>query len=171
MKPKDPKYYDIYARYMAESWKYGAVDLPSDFTSTYKKSNVYAYRFDWDEQNSYLGVDLPGLLGAAHAMELAFIFKSAGLLGESSDTINDIMYDEDNRSTDLELSTNIGKYWVNFAYDGDPNNTPYNMTTEWKPWDKPNNNERFIVLDSVNDKGISMSVSYTHLTLPTKRIV
>ena len=33
VKPKDPKYYDIYAKYMAESWKYGAVDLPSDFTS------------------------------------------------------------------------------------------------------------------------------------------
>ena len=45
VKPKDPKYYDIYAKYMAESWKYGAVDLPSDFTSNYKKSNVYAYRF------------------------------------------------------------------------------------------------------------------------------
>ena len=27
VKPKDPKYYDIYAKYMAESWKYGAVDL------------------------------------------------------------------------------------------------------------------------------------------------
>ena len=32
VKPKDPKFYDVYARYMAESWKYGAVDLPSDFS-------------------------------------------------------------------------------------------------------------------------------------------
>ena len=156
VKPKDPKYYDIYAKYMAESWKYGAVDLPSDFTSNYKKSNVYAYRFDWDEQNVYLGVDLPNLLGAAHGMELAFIFKSDGLLGESSDAINDIMYNENNRSTDLELSTKMGQYWVNFAYDGNPNSTPYDMSTEWKPWNKLNNNERFIVFDSVNDKGIAM---------------
>ena len=156
VKPKDPKYYDIYAKYMAESWKYGAVDLPSDFTSNYKKSNVYAYRFDWDEQNVYLGVDLPNLLGAAHGMELAFIFKSDGLLGESSDAINDIMYNENNRSTDLELSTKMGQYWVNFAYDGNPNSAPYDMSTEWKPWNKLNNNERFIVFDSVNDKGIAM---------------
>ena len=89
-------------------------------------------------------------------MELAFIFKSDGLLGESSDAINDIMYNENNRSTDLELSTKMGQYWVNFAYDGNPNSAPYDMSTEWKPWNKLNNNERFIVFDSVNDKGIAM---------------
>ena len=171
VKPKDPKFYDVYARYMAESWKYGAVDLPSDFTSLNKSSNVYAYRFDWDEQNSDLGLDqilgfnipgvninldLPRLLGAGHAMELAFIFKSGGLLGESFDAINDIMYDEDNRETDLDLSTKMGKYWVNFAYDGNPNSLPYDVDTEWMPWDANNQNERFMVFDSVNDKGITM---------------
>ena len=45
----------------------------------------------------------------------------------------------------------LGKF-----YDGNPNNTPYDMSTEWKPWNKLNNNERFIVFDSVNDKGIAM---------------
>ena len=171
VKPKDPKFYDVYARYMAESWKYGAVDLPSDFTSLNKSSNVYAYRFDWDEQNSDLGLDqiigfnipgvninldLPRLLGAGHAMELAFIFKSGGLLGESFDAINDIMYDEDNRETDLDLATKMGKYWVNFAYDGNPNSIPYDVNTEWMPWDAKKGNERFIVFDSINDKGIAM---------------
>ena len=171
VKPKDPKFYDVYARYMAESWKYGAVYLPSDFTSLNKSSNVYAYRFDWDEQNSDLGLDqiigfnipgvninldLPRLLGAGHAMELAFIFKSGGLLGESFDAINDIMYDEDNRETDLDLATKMGKYWVNFAYDGNPNSMPYDVDTEWTPWDAKKGNERFIVFDTVNDKGIAM---------------
>ena len=171
VKPKDPKFYDIYARYMAESWKYGAVDLPSDFTSQNKESDVYAYRFDWDEQNRDLGLDqiiginipginlnldLPRLLGAGHAMELAFVFKSGGLLGESFDAINDVMYDENNRDTDLDLATKMGKYWVNFAYDGNPNSFPYNVDTEWMPWDANNQNERFMVFDTVNDKGIKM---------------
>ena len=171
VKPKDPKFYDAYGKYMAESWKYGAVDLPSKFTSTNKNSNVYAYRFDWDEQNSDLGLDLllgfnvpginlnldlPNLLGAGHAMEIAFIFKSGGLLGESYDAITDIMYDENNRLTDLDLSTKMGQYWVNFAYDGNPNSAPYNMTTEWMPWDELSGKKRFIVFDSINDKGITM---------------
>ena len=171
VKPKDPKFYDAYGKYMAESWKYGAVDLPSKFTSTNKNSNVYAYRFDWDEQNSDLGLDLllgfnvpginlnldlPNLLGAGHAMEIAFIFKSGGLLGESYDAITDIMYDENNRTSDLDLSTKMGQYWVNFAYDGNPNSTPYSMSTEWMPWDELSGKERFIVFDSINDKGITM---------------
>ena len=171
VKPKDPKFYDAYGKYMAESWKYGAVDLPSKFTSTNKNSNVYAYRFDWDEQNSDLGLDLllgfnvpginlnldlPNLLGAGHAMEIAFIFKSGGLLGESYDAITDIMYDENNRLTDLDLSTKMGQYWVNFAYDGNPNSAPYNMSTEWMPWDELSGKKRFIVFDSINDKGITM---------------
>ena len=171
VKPKDPKFYDAYGKYMAESWKYGAVDLPSKYTSTNKNSNVYAYRFDWDEQNSDLGLDLllgfnvpginlnldlPNLLGAGHAMEIAFIFKSGGLLGESYDAITDIMYDENNRTSDLNLSTKMGQYWVNFAYDGNPNSTPYSMSTEWMPWDVLSGKERFIVFDSINDKGITM---------------
>ena len=171
VKPKDPKFYDAYGKYMAESWKYGAVDLPSKFTSTNKNSNVYAYRFDWDEQNSDLGLDLllgfnvpginlnldlPNLLGAGHAMEIAFIFKSGGLLGESYDAITDIMYDENNRLTDLDLSTKMGQYWVNFAYDGNPNSAPYNMSTEWMPWDELSGKKRFIVFDSINDKGVTM---------------
>ena len=103
-----------------------------------------------------INLDLPRLLGAGHAMELAFIFKSGGLLGESFDAINDIMYDEDNRETDLDLATKMGKYWVNFAYDGNPNSIPYDVDTEWMPWDAQKGNERFIVFDTVNDKGIAM---------------
>ena len=154
--PKDRNYYDIYAKYMAQSWRHGAVVLPSRFMSNNKSSKVYAYRFDWDEQPSYFGIDLPVLLGAAHAMEIPFVFKNASLLGESGDYISSIIYDEDNRKLDLALSDEIGEYWVNFAYDGNPNNFPYDKTTKWLNWDSKNNIERFIVLDTSNDKGIAM---------------
>ena len=66
------------------------------------------------------------------------------------------MYDENNRDTDLDLATKMGKYWVNFAYDGNPNSLPYNVDTEWLSWDANNQNERFMVFDTVNDKGIKM---------------
>ena len=154
--PKDRNYYDIYAKYMALSWRHGAVVLPSRFMSNNKLSKVYAYRFDWDEQPSYFGIDLPVLLGAAHAMEIPFVFKNASLLGESDDYISSIMYDKDNRQVDLALSDEIGEYWVNFAYDGNPNKFPYDKSTKWLNWDSKNDIERFIVLDTSNDKGIAM---------------
>ena len=37
--------------------------------------NVYAYRFDWDEEPSQLGFDLSVALGAAHGLEIAFVFN------------------------------------------------------------------------------------------------
>tara|TARA_B100000965_G_scaffold329139_1_gene292481 strand:+ start:258 stop:2096 length:1839 start_codon:yes stop_codon:yes gene_type:complete len=156
VQPKDPKFYDLYAKYMAESWKYGAVDLPSKFMSSTKDSNIYAYRFDWDEQPTEFGVPLSKLMGAAHAMEIGFIFKSAGLTGESDDYIISAIYDPEKRDTDIKLADEIGEYWVNFAYDGNPNENPYSKDVEWLNWDAKSDEERFIVLDSVNDKGIAM---------------
>jgi len=156
VQPKDPKFYDLYAKYMAESWKYGAVDLPSRFMSSTKESNIYAYRFDWDEQPTEFGVPLSKLMGAAHAMEIGFIFKSAGLTGESDNYITTAIYDPENRDTDIKLADEIGEYWVNFAYDGNPSSNPYSKDVEWSNWDAKNDKERFIVLDTVNDKGIAM---------------
>ena len=156
VKPIDRNYYDTYAKYMAQAWRHGAVVLPSRFMSKNKSSNVYAYRFDWDEQPSYLGVELSVLLGAAHAMEVPFIFKNASLLGESDDFVSSLIYDENNREVDLALSDEMGEYWVNFAYDGDPNNFPYEKSVNWLSWDSKNDKERFIVLDTSNDKGITM---------------
>ncbi len=156
IKPKDPKFYDSYGKYMAESWKFGAVDLPAKFTSINKQSEVYAYRFDWDELETHLGIKLSDLLGAAHAMEVPFIFKTAGLMGEGGDIISEIIYDENNRDTDLKLANEIGEYWVNFAYDGNPNNYPYEKKVIWERWDTKNDKEQFIVFDTVNDKGITM---------------
>ena len=156
VQPKDPKFYDLYAKYMAESWKYGAVDLPSRFLSSTQKSNIYAYRFDWDEQPTTFGVPLNKLMGAAHGMEIGFVFKSSALKGESDSYIFSSIYDAENRDTDLKLADEIGEYWVNFAYDGNPNENPYSKDVEWLNWDAKTDEERFIVLDSVNDKGIAM---------------
>ena len=156
VQPKDPKFYDLYAKYMAESWKYGAVDLPSKFMSSTKDSNIYAYRFDWDEQPTEFGVPLSKLMGAAHAMEIGFIFKSAGLTGESDSYITSSIYDPEKRETDIKLANEIGEYWVNFAYDGNPSENPYSKDVKWLNWDTNNDKERFIVLDTENDKGISM---------------
>ena len=50
----------------------------------------------------------------------------------------------------------MGKYWVNFAYDSDPNNNPYVMKNKWLEWSTETNQERYLVLDTYNDKGIRM---------------
>ena len=64
-------------------------------------------------------------------------------------------YQEKNHSTDKKLSLEMSEYWVNFAYDGNPNQLPYSQNTEWGDWTNKSN-ERFIVFDSEADQGISM---------------
>ena len=66
------------------------------------------------------------------------------------------IYDKTKSIEIFSLSNEMGEYWINFAYDGNPNNFPYDKTTKWLNWDSKNNIERFIVLDTSNDKGIAM---------------
>ena len=36
--------------------------------------DTFVYCFDWDEEPQVLWLDLPNLLGAAHALEIPFVF-------------------------------------------------------------------------------------------------
>ena len=56
---------------------------------------------------------------------------------------------------DQLLADEMGEYWVNFSYDGNPNNTPYLKEKNWNNWSL--NKEQYIVFDSVNDQGITMN--------------
>ena len=152
IKPKDTQYYDIYAKYMTQATTLGATHLPSRFASTKNTSPVYAYRFDWDEEPG----DWSFLIGAGHAMELGFLFKSTAFMDEEKTSIAQLLYDTNKADTDIQLANEMGKYWVNFAYDSDPNNNPYVMKNKWLEWNTETNEERYLVLDTENDKGIRM---------------
>ena len=152
IKPKDLQYYDIYSKYMTESTILGATHLPSRYSSLQNASPVYAYRFDWDEEPD----DWSFLIGAGHAMELGFLFKTKSLTEEKKTSIAQLLYDTEKMDTDLQLADEMGKYWVNFAYDDDPNMNPYVMNNKWLDWNSETNEERFLVLDTINDKGIVM---------------
>ena len=155
VKPKDPKFYDIYSKYQSNAWKFDAVDEASRFISQTNDSDVYAYRFDWDEEPTLYGMDFSKLLGAAHGLEIAFIFNSEEIFDQVETDLSQILYQEKNHLTDKKLSLEMSKYWVNFAYDGNPNNFPYSQNTEWRKWTNISS-EGFIVFDSENDQGLSM---------------
>ena len=72
---RDQAVFDNDTSYHSDRWKLGAVDVPADIMTAGGHEQVYAYRFDWDEGGSLLGlVDLSKSLGAAHAMEIPFVF-------------------------------------------------------------------------------------------------
>ena len=155
-KQRDEKFYDTYSRYQSDAWKLDAVDNASRYISQINKNNVYAYRFDWDDEPKFLGMDFSKLLGAAHALEIGFVFNSPEIIDGQKSGLSDILYKQENAIFDKKLSILMSQYWVNFAYDGNPNSNPYPLEVNWDQWENKIN-EKFIIFDSENDQGVRMN--------------
>ena len=151
--PRDEVYYQVYSKYMSMSWKIGGADDPANILKNKNTSKVYSYRFDWDEEPTFVWIDYAKYLGAAHGLEIPFIFDSIN----REDLLSNIIYDDANVASDQLLANQMGKYWVNFAYSGNPNKGPYSKLVEWRDWSK--NTEQYIIFDSSNDQGISMHLN------------
>ncbi|HJM71478.1 MAG TPA: carboxylesterase family protein, partial [Gammaproteobacteria bacterium] len=70
---RDLDLWNAVSRHRTNAWKYLAVDGPSQSLANQGRSNVFAYRFDWDDEPRKYGVDLKNLLGASHAFEIPFV--------------------------------------------------------------------------------------------------
>ena len=151
--PRDEVYYQVYSKYMSMSWKIGGADDPANILKNKNTSKVYSYRFDWDEEPTFVWIDYAKYLGAAHGLEIPFIFDSIN----RENLLSNIIYDDANVVSDQLLANQMGKYWVNFAYSGNPNKGPYSELVEWRDWSR--NTEQYIIFDSINDQGISMRLN------------
>ncbi len=109
--------------------------------------NVFAYRWDWDEEPSLLGYDLSKALGAGHGLEIAFVF------GEFERGLG-IGYIYPGNDAQFELSDSMMNYWGEFAYTGDPANGQNGAQVPWSRWGS--DGKRSIILDSPADQGIFM---------------
>ena len=149
---KDPEAYDRDARYGTDSWRIHGVDTPARLLRDTQGPTVFAYRFDWDEERSILGYDLSKALGAAHGLEIPFVFNNldADLTGRS-------IYRKDKTAGRDALSKSMMSYWAQFAYTGNPGKGRDGTEVEWKPWDNTSDDsDKFIVFDTQEDGGIRM---------------
>ena len=72
----DLDYYEAINFYGSSFWKQRAVDTPARKLTQSGHANTFAYRFDWDELTTINDMDLSKLIGAAHALEILFVFGS-----------------------------------------------------------------------------------------------
>ena len=159
---RDPKFVDSYfgvipylknkstyqqaVRYGGLSWKVRGVDSIADKMSRAGNSNVFAYRFDWDEEPSQYGFDLSIALGAAHALEIPFVF------GDFEGGLFSGLYPND--EAQYQLSESITSYWTEFAYTGRPAKGREKSEPYWASWKE--NNQTSLILDTKKDAGIRM---------------
>ena len=110
---KNPALYSFWVDMRSRGWKLGAVDEPLSGLSEAGYDNLYAYRYDWDEQPDNYFVPFSEILGAAHASEIAFIM-GAPMYGD----IGDYMYPDTDSAA--EMTEIMMTAWGAFARDGTP---------------------------------------------------
>ncbi|MEM6486636.1 MAG: carboxylesterase family protein [Pseudomonadota bacterium] len=127
--PRDRETYARVSRYHSGAWKAAGVDLPLQSMSTTSNSPpLFAYRFDWDDMREMWLVDLPEVLGAAHALELDFLFKPI-----FAPHIPGVFHRGNRESREL-LARSMRDYWAGFAYHGDPGGGRSGTRTTWPRW-------------------------------------
>ncbi len=145
---KDPETYKRIVKYGALAWKERGVDSLANYMRQAGNADVYAYRFDWDEEPSQFGFDLSVALGAAHGLEIAFVF------GSFDDGLG-VSYIYPGDENQMALSDSMMSYWSEFAYTGNPGTGRGTNETAWLSWQT--DGKRSIILDTPGDQGIFMS--------------
>lgn len=143
---RDQGVYDAASDYTSRVWRIRAVDDPAKAINNAGHQYVYAYRFDWDEGGRFLQMDFAKMLGAAHSMEIPFVFNRFSLLG----TADAILFEPRTAESREKLSRQMGAYWGAFARSGVPS------TSEGVDWPQYGSEASLIYFDSQNDGGITL---------------
>ena len=133
--------YDRDNAYSSDLWRARGVVELADRLVANGHADVYGYRFDVDDWRDLGFVDLKPLLGAAHALEIPFVFgnfiEPLRIVYPPSDAFD-------------ELSSAMRSYWAAFARSGDPNAGNEHLPN-WPRWSE---DPETIVFDTESDGGI-----------------
>ncbi len=133
--------------YGAQAWKVRGVDNIASVMRSSGHSEVYAYRFDWDEEPSSFFFDLSLALGAGHAIEIPFVFGDFSMLSMLSNFFP-------NDAAQFALSESMMSYWAEFAYNGNPGRGRDGTEVPWTPFGEKELTT--LLLDTAADGGIRM---------------
>lgn len=148
----DEQAYDLQSEYLSNMWKATGADEPAAGLRTLH-DDVFVYRFDWDEEPRLLWADLSKMLGAAHAVEIPFVFGLMDL-GRA----NRFLWDDERTAARDELSDAMMSYWAQFAYTGDPGRGRSGTLETWRRWNPSSADApKFLVFDTREGGGIRMS--------------
>ncbi|MDH3994841.1 MAG: carboxylesterase family protein, partial [Gammaproteobacteria bacterium] len=147
---EDQALYDRVTGYGSAMWKAIGADEPASAMLAAGHREVYVYRFDWDEVPSKWLVDFESMLGAAHGLEMPFVFY---------DVDNEMTYmpldliDENNLARAEPLARSMSSYWGQFAYTGAPSRGRADDLADWSRWQAEG---RYLVFDTAQDGGIRL---------------
>ncbi|MEO5932467.1 MAG: carboxylesterase family protein, partial [Duganella sp.] len=140
--------YQRHAAYMSALWQTTSALEPANAMIASGHPDVWVYRFDWDEQPAIPLIQPRILLGAAHVLEVAFVFRD--LDGEFDPFRS---FTAANLPGRKEVSDAMAGYWTHFARHGRPGGE---ALPEWRRWQADASQPRLLVFDTSADGGTRM---------------
>lgn len=119
--------YLVQSDYASRVWRMMASDTVAQAMAP-QATDIYLYRFDWDELPTAFGADLAAMLGAAHGFEIPFVFGHFDLGKEAQR-----LFPEETLKAREGLSKVMMAYWGGFARDGKPGLGDGTLP-KWKPF-------------------------------------
>jgi para-nitrobenzyl esterase len=141
-KIKDLAAYNRITGYYSARWRAEAEGELAAILHKSQGDTVYTYRFDWDDEPAYSLVNLHDLWGAAHSIEINFIFGDDVTQG-----LPFVRSKSNGAGRDILSSAMMG-YWARFARDGTPGNG-------WQPWRETG--ASLMILNTPDHGGLRMS--------------
>ncbi len=164
---KDPLLYDVISDYQSVVWRVRAVDDAFERFANAGHEALYGYRFDWDEQSRFLFTDFSKLVGAAHAIEIPFVFNRYQFFGGAGDSF---FFTKDNKPGRDAVSAAMGDAWGRFAHTGNPSpdgeQGPDSALPDWPAY----GSGRVMVFDSPADGGMRMVEGRERVASVLKRL-
>jgi len=145
---KNQRMYDLEAEYGSNVWKARGADEAADAIAKSGRSRAWVYRFDWDEEGRVLWLDLSELFGAAHAIEIPFVFGTLNF-----GPVTDYVFPEYSHEEAMALAHTVMDYWGRFARTGDP--VGEGAKAPWPAWEAGAG--RYLVFDSESGGGLKLS--------------
>ncbi len=147
--------FEAFNYYRSNAWKIRGVYEPLNSLQRAGNSELYAYRFDWDDRRKFIVADFKQLFGAGHALEIPLLAGDTKLVG--GPPISNFMYPKS--ISRFYTSRNMMRFWSNFAKFGNPGYSTNNVM--WEPYIVDENNTSYIILD----KKKNLKMSSDNLTL------
>ena len=154
----DKDAFNVFNSYRSRAWKIRGVDDPLSSLYISGNTNLYAYRYDWDDHRRFIIADFRELIGAAHATEIPLLTGNSKLVGDYGFLIYP------NGPSKRFTSKNMMKFWTNFAKNGRPG-----ISSSGVEWTKYNGQKNlpssYMILD--NRKNLKMhkdEFSFSSLT-------
>jgi len=165
-KAKDKAYYNAMSYYMTGVWRtIGVTDFAEKLVE-HDAGPVRTYRFDWDEEAKVGMSDLGQLIGAAHSIEIPFVFGHfENFLGK----LDKRLFTKSNADGRQAVSHAMMSCWTQFAH-GDALGSTTGDCPAW-PTIEANRPQTTMIFDTPSDGGSRMetgTLSVSKLTAEMK---